>query len=163
MGMLIRRHREGVDEVRTEMAEDHPHGIATPPLLTGDTGVPPVGEDGTVPTGSVPAFPEPLPTPEEAEAEGTVEPAPEPTEYPPAIDHRFDEQEGNVGDESVTTEPNSGTPGPEDEGEPHDALDDHNEVPKRNASKAAWLAYLVLDSDDRSRDELAESVLGPVE
>lgn len=33
--------------------------------------------------------------------------------------------------------------------------------PARNASKADWLAFLGLDSDERTRDELAESVLGP--
>ena len=38
------------------------------------------------------------------------------------------------------------------------------DAPKRNASRSDWLAYLGLsETDPRTRDELAESVLGPKE
>lgn len=66
-----------------------------------------------------------------------------------------------------TQDPSGGAPeGSESTGSPAEGSSEGEETglpvppPTRNASKADWLAFLGLDADERSRDELADSVLG---
>lgn len=147
MGMLLRRHRQGVDAVRqaevepTIDPEPGSESLPTPPLVQGDTGVPPVDPaDPTVPTGEVPAQPIDPPTGEDAIAEGT-----------PGGSENVDDKTGAHEGQTVS----------EVQEEAPVAAPEPKETPTRNASKAAWLEFLGLDTDERSRDELADSVLGP--
>ncbi len=78
------------------------------------------------------------------------EATPETTESP---SEGSENPEGTSGTEGGSESTESGTEAAGEGTEPT--------PPTRNASKADWLAFLGLDSDDRSRDELAESVLGP--
>lgn len=144
MGMLIRRHRKGVDAARqVEPTEDDPT-LPTPPIVV-ETGVPvPPSGESTVPTGEVPSGPVDPPQGEEAVAEGTPGGAEETTDHVGTFDGQ------------TTSEVQGEVPGTSAESS------DVPSAPTRNASKAAWLEYLGLpDTDTRSRDELAESVLGP--
>lgn len=143
MGMLIHRHRKGVDAVRqaevepTIDPEPGSESLPTPPVVEGDTGVPtPTGDGPTVPTGEVPAEPVDPPTGEDAVAEGT-----------PGGAEEVEDKTGTFDGQTVS--------------EVQEGASGAKEPPLRNASKAAWLEYLGLDSDERTRDELADSVLGP--
>lgn len=147
MGMLIRRHRAGIDAARqaevepTIDPEPGSESLPTPPVVSGDTGVPePTGDGPTVPTGEVPAQPVEPPTGDEAVAEGT-----------PGGAEEIEDKTGHFEGQTVSEVKEEAT----------EAAPEAKEVPTRNASKAAWLEYLGLDSDERSRDELADSVLGP--
>lgn len=154
MGMLIRRHREGIDAVR--QAEVEPtidpapgsESLPTPPVVPGDTGVPePSGDGPTVPTGEVPGQPVEPPTGDDAIAEGT-----------PGGAENVEDKTGHFEGQTVSEVQEEGTGAPD----ATLARDSENPPPTRNASKAAWQEFLGLDENDpRSRDELAESVLGP--
>lgn len=144
MGMLIRRHRKGVDAARQVEPTEADPTLPTPPIVV-ETGVPvsPSGEP-TVPTGEVPPNPVDPPQGDEGIAEGTPGGA--------------EEVKDKVGthDGQTTSEVKDEVPGTSAESS------DVPSAPARNASKAAWQEYLGLDdTDTRSRDELAESVLGP--
>ena len=117
MGMLIRRHREGIDAARQAEVE---------PTID--------------PEPEVPAQPVEPPTGDEAVAEGT-----------PGGAEEIEDKTGHFEGQTVSEVKEEAT----------EAAPEAKEVPTRNASKATWLEYLGLDSDERSRDELADSVLGP--
>lgn len=164
MGMLIRRHRKGVDVARQVDTTEDKGSVPTTVVVEGDTGVPATNEP-TVPTGEVPARPVDAPTGDEAVAEGTTS---------------ADEIEDKTGEhDGQTTEDVSTPTGDTEEAQPPaepfvdsevvgDVTEASPEVsedlaPKRNASRAAWAEFLNIGPDDkRTRDELAESHLGPV-
>lgn len=149
MGMLIRRHRQGIDAARqaevepTIDPEPGSESLPTPPVVQGDTGVPePTGDGPTVPTGEVPAQPVEPPTGDAAVAEGT-----------PGGAENVEDKAG-AHDGQTVAEVKGEVPATNDAPSTADA-------PTRNASKAVWLDFLGIEDDGRSRDELAESVLGP--
>ncbi len=147
MGMLLRRHRKGVDAARQVEPTEADPTLPTPPIVE-ETGVPsPPSGEPTVPTGEVPAEPVDPPQGEEAIAEGT-----------PGGSEEIKDHEGTF-DGQTTSEVKDEVPGASAESS------DVPSAPTRNASKAAWREYLGIEdeNDPRSRDELAESVLGPKE
>jgi hypothetical protein len=158
MGMLIRRHRKGIDAARqaevepTIDPEPGSESLPTPPVVEGDTGVPtPTGDGPTVPTGEVPAEPVEPPTGEDAVAEGT-----------PGGAEEVEDKTGHFDGKTVEEVKGEVPEGVESTGEVPAESSDVPSAPGRNASKAQWQEYLGLpDTDTRSRDELAESVLGP--
>lgn len=150
MGMLLRRHRKGIDAARQVNPTEEDPTLPTAPIVE-ETGVPsPPSGEPTVATGEVPDEPVDPPTGDEAIAEGTEGGAEEIEDH----EGTFDGQTTSEVKEEVT----------ETSAEPEEtAVAETEEAPKRNASKAEWLSYLGVDSDERTRDEIAESVLGPKE
>lgn len=150
MGMLIRRHRKGIDAARqaevepTIDPEPGSESLPTPPIVQGDTGVPPVDPaNPVVPTGEVPAAPVEPPTGDEVIAEGT-----------PGGSENIEDLTGAHDGQTVAEVQEEAT-------EPTPEATEQVEPPKRNASKAEWLAFIGKDEDERTRDEIADSVLGP--
>jgi len=95
-------------------------------------------------------------------------PAEEPTEDLEGAQTPESAPEGSEGQEDGTegSGDSQETEGAGDESTPQAAPEDGRfpaapNAPTRNASKADWLAFLGIEDDGRSRDELAESVLGP--
>lgn len=152
MGMLLRRHRKGVDIPRQVDTVEGEGSLPTPPVVPGDTGVPDTTST-TVPTGEVPAKPVDPPTGDDAIADGT-----------PGGDENVEDKTGTHDGQTVpevkdeASEAASGAIEAE-------ATASAEEAPKRNASKEAWEAFYAATNreivEGASRDDLAEAVLGP--
>lgn len=162
MGMLIRRHRKGIDVARQVDTTEDQGSVPTTVVVDGDTGVPDTTSP-TVPTGEVPAGPIDAPTGDDAIAEGVGGGAEQ-------IEDKEGEHDGETvadvsvptGDTEAAQPPAEPFVDPDVAGEAPVASEAPSDAPGRNASRAVWAEFLKISDDDtRSRDELAESHLGP--